>query len=139
MRELWGEMDLPETPKARLIFEHAADDQDKVDGLGDKIEDPLEKRHQEQMRVDHILSKMHGGFKARMKTQQKYEWRNNDLMVQEHIDRVKEHTSRKRPGRDVSLADCRKHKVKKERQDNRIHNITAIISQVPALLEEANV
>ena len=128
MRELWGKMDLPETPKAHLIFEHAADDQDKFDGLGDKIEDPLEKRHQEQMRFDNILSKMHGGFNARMMTQQKYEWRNNDPMVQAHINRVKVHTSRKRPRHDVSLANCRKHKVKKERQDNRTDNITAIIS-----------
>ena len=135
MRLLWGEMELPETPKAHLIFEHAANDQDRFDGLGDKIEDPLEKRHQEQMRVDHILSKMHGGFEARMKTQQKYEWRNNNPMVQEHILKVKEHTSRKRPGREVSLSDERKFQIKKERSETRTKNISAI---VPHLYEEAD-
>ena len=57
-------------PKGHLIFEQqAADDQAMFDGISDKIEDPIEKRHQEQMRIDHILlSKMHGGFKARMIT-----------------------------------------------------------------------
>ena len=90
------------------------------------------------MRVDHILAKMHGGFNARMKTQQKYEWRNNDPVVQEHINRVKEHTSRNRPGSIVSLANERKYKVKKERQDKRINNISAMNTEVTSLFEEAD-
>ena len=49
MKLLWHEMNLSETPKAHLIFEHAADDQAMFDDIGDKIEDPIEKRHQEQM------------------------------------------------------------------------------------------
>ena len=49
MKQLWHEMNLSETPKAHLIFEHAADDQAMFDGIGDKIEDLIEKRHQEQM------------------------------------------------------------------------------------------
>ena len=89
MKRLWHEINLSETPKAHLIFEHASDDQAAFDGIGDKIEDPIEKRHQEQMRFDHILSKkMHGGFKARMKTQPRYQWRNNDPGVLKQIHRV---------------------------------------------------
>ena len=49
MKILWLAMGLSLTPKAHLIFDHAANDQLKYGGLGDKIEDPLEKRHQEQM------------------------------------------------------------------------------------------
>ena len=41
-RILWEEMDLSVTPNTHLVFKHAADDQDKFNGLGDKIEDPLE-------------------------------------------------------------------------------------------------
>ena len=74
---------------------------------------------------------MHGGFEARMKTQQKYEWKNNDPVVREHIDRVKEHTSRKRPGRVVLLADERKCKVKKEGQDKQINDTNIIILAPP--------
>jgi hypothetical protein len=49
MEKLWWKMELSETPKAHLIFTHAADDQVKYGGLGDKIKDPLEKHHQEQV------------------------------------------------------------------------------------------
>ena len=48
--------------KGSFIFCHAADDQLKYGGLGDKIEDPLERRHQEQMCLDSILNKMSCGF-----------------------------------------------------------------------------
>ena len=34
MRKLWCEMDLSITPKAHLIFEHTADDQEKYNGIG---------------------------------------------------------------------------------------------------------
>ena len=46
MKKLWIAMGLSITPKAHLIFEHAADNQRRFGGIGDKIEDPLEKRHQ---------------------------------------------------------------------------------------------
>ena len=89
------------------------------------------------MRVDHILSKMHGGFEARMRTQQKYKWRNNNPMVQEHIAKVKEHTSQKRPRCEISLADERKFKIKKERSKTRMKNISTMKKEVPRLYEDA--
>ena len=130
MKRLWHEMNLSETPKAHLIFEHAADDQAMFDGIGDKIEDPIEKRHQEQMRIDHILSKMHGGFKARMKTQHRYEWRNNDPGVLKQIQQVYKHTSRNKRNRGddiMSLAQARDKVVKKERRDQRAQNVVDIV------------
>ena len=45
-------------PKAHLFSDHAADDQDKFEGLGDKIEDLLERRHQVQVKLNLILNKM---------------------------------------------------------------------------------
>ena len=130
MKRLWHEMNLSETPKAHLIFEHASDDQAAFDGIGDKIEDPIEKRHQEQMRIDHILSKMHGGFKARMKTQHRYEWRNNDPGVLKQIQQVYKHTSRNKRNRGddiMSLAQARDKVVKKERRDQRAQNVVDIV------------
>ena len=47
---------MSKTPKDRLIFDHAADEQDMFDGLGYKIEYPLERRHQDQMKIDKVLS-----------------------------------------------------------------------------------
>ena len=52
MKTLWLDMGLSNTPKDHLIFEHAANDLMWSGGIGDKIEDPLEKRHQEQLKYD---------------------------------------------------------------------------------------
>ena len=95
MKTLWVKMCLSITPKAHLVFDHAADDQLKFGGLGDKIEDPLKKRHHEQMWLDHILNKMTGGFEQKMTTQLKYEWCNNHPLVVDHIDCVHSLTRRK--------------------------------------------
>ena len=52
MKRLWLGMGLSKTPKAHLIFYHAAYKQDIFDGLVDKIEDPLERKHQDQIKID---------------------------------------------------------------------------------------
>jgi hypothetical protein len=122
MEKFWTEMGLSETPKAHLIFRHAADDQEMFDGLGDKVEDPIEKRHQEQMRVDRILAKMPGGFDARMKTQQKYEWRNNDPRVLKQIELVRANSKRNilcTPNAGLTAGEERQERVKKERENLR--------------------
>ena len=41
MRKLFGDMDLPETLKAHLIFEHVVDNQHKFDDLGNKLKNHL--------------------------------------------------------------------------------------------------
>ena len=117
MKQLWLAMGLSETPKAHLIFSHAADDQRRYGGLGDKIEDPLEKRHQEQMRLDNILKKMTCGFEKKMLTQLKYDWRNTDPLVTDQIRFVKTSSSRKRGINLLSLADERSQVLTVERID----------------------
>ena len=63
-------MGFSKTPKAyHLIFDHAADEQDMFDALGDKIKDPLEKRHQDQMKIDKIISQIQDRFPCRMRIQ----------------------------------------------------------------------
>jgi hypothetical protein len=120
MERLWHDMGLSETPKAHLIFKHAADDQEKFDGLGDKIEDPIEKRHQVQMKIDHILSRMQGGFCNKMKTQQKYEWRDNHPQVLKQIKRVKHASTRKITAADGLTNGYKRQKlIKEEREVSR--------------------
>ena len=125
MRKLWFEIGLAYTPKAHLIFEHAADDQERFDGIGDKIEDPLEKRHQEQKKYDMILSRMKC-YEQQMETQFKYEWRNNNPLVVDQINYIKERTSRKRKIGLISLSVERNDIIKKERQQQRLDNISSI-------------
>ena len=81
------------TPMAHLIFEHAADNQERFNNFGNKIEDLLEKWHQEQMRMDRIFNKMPSGFEKRMTTQLKVKWRNNYTLIMEHIEEVHHFTS----------------------------------------------
>ena len=59
-------------------------------------------------------------------------------MVRDHIDRVKEHTSRKRPGYVVSIVDERKYKVKKEHQDKWINDISAMNTECPNLIRRGS-
>ena len=68
-KRLWLEMGLSKTPKDHLVFYHAADEQDIFDGLDKKIEDPLERRHRDQVKIDKIISRMKGGFPYRMQMQ----------------------------------------------------------------------
>ena len=126
MKVLWTTMGLSETPKAHMIFTHAADDQFKYGGLGDKIEDPLEKRHQEQMRLDSILNKMSCGFERRMLTQFKYDWRNSTPLVTDRIEEVKTLTGHKRKADEVGLLSQRSIFIKEERQQQRIDYINDI-------------
>ena len=124
MKSLWLSMGLSVTPKAHLIFTHAADDQQRYGGIGDKIEDPLEKRHQFQMQVDLILNRMKGGLETKMHTQLKYEWRNTHPLVIEQIKHVSSRTRRKRKlPDDVSIADERRTTLITERHRMRAANI----------------
>ena len=60
-------------PKAHLLFDHAADEQERWGGLGDKLEDPLEKRHQYQMSLVSVLKRIPDESK-RFEEQNKREW-----------------------------------------------------------------
>ena len=126
MKILWLKMNLSETPKAHLIFSHAADDQERFGGLGDKIEDPLEKRHQEQLRVNAILNKMTGGYKKQRQLQFKYEWRNSNPLVKDRIEVVQSLTNRKRKLDQVSLGVERQNVQTNERHKLRVSNINDI-------------
>ena len=130
MKTLWLDMCLSETPKAHLVFSHAADDQRRYGGLGDKIEDPLEKRHQEQMRLDNILKKMTCGFDKKMMTQLKYDWRNTDPLITEQIRFVKTSISRKRRINQLSLATERGQVLTVERhrlRDSHVNDIKKML------------
>ena len=78
-------MDFSETSKAHALFAHAADDQHIFDGIGDKVEDPIEKRHQTQAQFDHMLMRAAGGGKGILKCQATYEWMYSDPSVNKKV------------------------------------------------------
>ena len=121
MEKLWTELEFSITPKAHLIFRHAAKDQRDFGGLGDKIEDSLEQVHQEQIRYDHVLLRMRG-CKRKLKKQATMRWRDGNPDVIEWIDEVKQKTSypmkrkkiQRRDIKSVALRRKAKRDVKRE-------------------------
>ena len=88
-------MGFSKTPKANLVFDHPADEQDMFDSLGQKIEDPLEVIYQDQMKIYKILSQMQGRFPCQMRVLHIYEWINNHPQELRQINPVQKRTSQK--------------------------------------------
>ena len=92
MKNLWTEMGFSITPKAHLVFTHAIKDMIDFGGLGDKIEDSLERTHQEQRRYDHVTMRMAGCAK-KLRRQAGMRWRNGNPEVISWMKKVKDETS----------------------------------------------
>ena len=58
METMWRDLELSITPKAHILFEHAIPQFEKYGGIADKVEDFVEKAHQEGKRMDHLTSRM---------------------------------------------------------------------------------
>ena len=67
------------------------------------------------------------GFERKMQTQQRYEWRNNNPLVLEHINGVHELTSRQRNQHGKSLKDERQATIKLERREQHDVNMVSIV------------
>ena len=110
MERLWSNMKFSKTPKAHLLFDHAADEQVRWGGLGDKIEDPLEKRHQDQINLYNVYKRIPDDRKQ-FSCQNKREWAFSDPTSQEILDKVnnnkkrqpREKTKRKRTNENIRV------------------------------------
>ena len=111
MESIWIGMDFSLTPKAHAVFAHAADDQQKFGGIGDKVEDPIEKRHQTQAQYDHMLQRHPGGGKGILKCQATYEWMYSD------------------PGVNRRLHDVRSKQNKRERVSQRNRLVKTVVAK----------
>ena len=118
MEKKWEEMGMSKTPKSHLLFDHALDDMKKYGGLGDKVEDFLERLHQLQLKLDAVTMRMKGGDVVRLKYQARLIWRDSDPGVRDQIERVHGSTSYRirRNGRDAHTS---KMKRKAERDIKR--------------------
>ena len=87
MKSLWSKLGFSLTPKAHLVFHHAHYDMVRLGGLGDKNEDFIEKRHQDQKRYNNITLNQHHGVNQ-LKSQDLMEWRDDDPMICQQIAEV---------------------------------------------------
>ena len=60
MKRQWDLMGYFITPKAHLIFEHTADNQQRFGRLGDKVEDSIERMHKKQVTQNYRTMRMKG-------------------------------------------------------------------------------
>ena len=93
MDHLWKVLVFSLTPKAHMVFSHAHEQMVRFDGLGDKTEDFIEKRHQDQKTYDMITHRQHHPTQQ-LATQDVLEWRNDNPLVQQRIAEVRTHTKR---------------------------------------------
>ena len=122
MERQWRKMAISVTPKAHLIFVHSADDQVRWNGLGDKVEDALERLHQKQHNHDYLTMRMAGSEEDKLRYQSDRVWIEGNPDVKKRIDTVKKLT--KRNFSDDSQRDSiphihqKKHKREIERDDD---------------------
>ena len=95
MKILWHQMGFSETHKAHLIFYHAAEDQERWGGLGDKTEDAIERLHQSQKMLDYVTMRMRGGHGVQLRRQAVMRYRDTDPRVRRRLDEVYDTTARK--------------------------------------------
>lgn len=95
MERKWNFMSFSLTPKAHTVFAHSADDQQRFGGLGDKIEDALERMHQKQANQDHRTLRMKGGNGCKLNVQGLYAWQQTNPLIVDQIQTVQQMTSRK--------------------------------------------
>ena len=87
MEKLWNVVGLPWTPKVHLLFRHCVNDMKRFGGLGDKVEQSIEKRHQLQVLMS-IRLRTIKDVNARLVRQYEYEWRSSHPMVRRIISKV---------------------------------------------------
>ena len=117
LEEKWYKACLPVTPKAHLTFKHLIIDIRKYNGLGDKQEQELERRHQLQKKWSNRLRNIRDKTAA-LSLQYSYEWSNTHPRVEHIISNVTKPT-RKRKGHVLTLKEERECERLAVRQQNR--------------------
>ena len=123
-RKLWiDELEISCTPKAHALFDgHAAAQHRRLNGIGDKTEDFVEKGHQLGLRDERRTWNMKN-FEEQQRSQIRHSRRGKQHAIRKIIEEV--HTSKKRKlkrleGEGASLKDERKrakNEIKSERRD----------------------
>lgn len=93
---MWREMELNITPKAHILFCHTIYQFVKYGGIADKVEDFVEKAHQQGKRLDNIVKRMPSQcYIQQSLTKIKRMWMQSDPAVEEQQELVKEISKRK--------------------------------------------
>ncbi len=121
LRKLLPEVGVSITPQVHLELAHLVEEMIRLGGLGDKVEEWLEKLHQMWKRMTYLTQRMTTGWESKMTTIHKYMWRNSDPFVIHEAERVTKALERKSQDQKKSKAD-----QMDDRRDQRWKKLEAI-------------
>ncbi len=121
LEKLIPEVGVSKTPKIHTELAHLVREMIRLCGLGDKVEEWLEKIHQMFKRMRYLTQRMPTGWESQMRTIHKYMWRDSDPFVIYEANRVKKVLERK-------LRDEKKSKAEKmyDRREERWNKLVEI-------------
>ena len=128
LEEKWHQACLPVTPKAHLTFRHLIVDIRKYNGLGDKQEQELERRHQLQKKWCNRLRNIRNKTSA-LSLQFSYEWSNTHPRVEHILSQVSMPT-RKRKGQVLTLKAENEQKRGELKQQKRDEVVCRLVMDV---------
>ena len=119
LENIWRDLYLSITPKAHILFIHAIPQFIVLGGIGDKVEDFVEKSHQEGKRLDALTSRISSqNYHKQQLIQITKLWTQNHPKIQETIQTVRTYAKRKFI-KSTSKLEMNRRKCKKNRTDIR--------------------
>ena len=118
LETLWRQAGISVTVKAHILFKHIVDQVKQFGGIADKVEDFVEKAHQQGMKMDDLTKRMESSFRNRQETQLNRLWAASDPAVQAMRQRVTERSRRtKRKSIETQNTTTNKRAVKIARRE----------------------
>jgi hypothetical protein len=115
-------LDLSETPKGHMALEHLIPAVLRLGGLGDKVEEWIEKLHQMMKKMLYLTQRMTSGWESQMTTIYKYMWRETDPFVMHAANEA----NKKRHRRKRKSATTVKVEGMEKRKDSRWEKILSL-------------
>ena len=118
LERLWRQADMSITVKAHILFKHAIDQVKAFGGIADKVEDFVEKAHQEGKKYNDITKRMGPNWIKKQQTQISRQWAAQHPAVLETKKRVTEASRRnKRKASAVDNVTTKKRQAKLDRRE----------------------
>jgi len=129
---LWDKADLSFTPKIHGLIAHAVEQVQRLEGIGDVLEDDLEHLHQTSVKITACVSRMKNkGQQAFVHS--KMEAKRSNIEVRERVEKSQEASKRAFKKRNMELdSTVRAVKAKTERDGSRMETML-FVQQKPQL------
>ncbi len=126
LREFWEAARLSHTPKLHSLLMHALTQMRKLGGIGDILEDDVEKMHQIAGRSESRVARLKSAT-GRAIAEAKIEAISKNCDVKQHVERSKNLAKRKFLEQDTRLSAMDKKKLMKSEHDcKQLHKVTEL-------------